>query len=55
MILDVSADSPAEKAGIRSNDILTKIDGDALDGKSLDDVTSLVRDSGKEKSLYIVT
>ena len=44
LILDVSADSPAEKAGIRSNDIVTKIDGDALDGKSLDDVTSLVRD-----------
>ena len=52
LILDVSADSPAEKAGIRSNDILTKIDGDALDGKSLDDVTSLVRDSGKEKITF---
>ena len=52
LILDVSADSPAEKAGIRSNDILTKIDGDALDGKSLDDVTSLVRDSGKEKIIF---
>lgn len=52
LILDVSADSPAEKAGICSNDILTKIDGDALDGKSLDDVTSLVRDSGKEKIIF---
>ena len=52
LILDVSADSPAEKAGIRSNDIVTKIDGDALDGKSLDDVTSLVRDSGKEKIIF---
>lgn len=52
VILSVSSNSPADKAGIQSGDILTKIDGEGLDGKTTDEVTSLVKDSGKEKITF---
>ena len=52
VILLVSSNSPADKAGIQREDMLTKIDGESLDGKTLDEVTSLVKDSSKEEITF---
>lgn len=52
VILSVSSNSPADKAGIQREDMLTKIDGESLDGKTLDEVTSLVKDSSKEEITF---
>ena len=36
-------DSPAEKAGIRPKDVVTKVNGKSVVGKPLDEVVKLVR------------
>lgn len=45
VVLDVLEDSPAEKADIQVGDILLAVDGESLDGLSLDDVTSKIKNS----------
>lgn len=42
-IAGVIKDSPAEKAGLKADDLIYKVDGKLTDGMSLDDVVSLVK------------
>lgn len=51
----VYAASPAEKAGLQPGDILKKCNGISLEGKSLDDIASLVKgEEGTEVKLEIL-
>ena len=43
LITGTVPDSPAEKAGIRSGDIIVEVDGEDMSGKDLDQVVSLIR------------
>lgn len=45
--------SPAEKAGIQPKDVVTKVDGKSVKGKSLSDVVKMVR--GKEGTTVTLT
>ncbi len=44
---------PAEKAGIKSGDLITKVDGVSVNGKSLDDVVKTIR--GKDATVVKIT
>ena len=46
--------SPAAKAGLKVGDIITKLDGDSLEGKSGTDVSSYIKNSGKNKVVLTV-
>jgi carboxyl-terminal processing protease len=47
-------DSPAEKAGLRAGDIVTAIDGESVDGLSLEDAVKQVRgESGTDVTLSL--
>lgn len=46
-------DSPAEKAGIRPKDVVTKVNGKSVVGKPLDEVVKLVR--GKKGTTVTLT
>jgi serine protease Do len=50
-VLDVDGDSPADKAGIKENDIITEFDGKAVN--SADELARLARE-GKEKNSFNV-
>lgn len=43
VIVSTIPDSPAQKAGIKPGDIITAVNGTSVVGKSLDDVTALIR------------
>ena len=42
-IVGVFKDSPAERAGLKVNDVITAVDGTATAGKTIDEVATLVR------------
>lgn len=44
-IVYVQADSPADKAGLKENDVVTEIDGQDLTGMSVSDAVKLVQDA----------
>lgn len=46
-------DSPAQKAGMRTGDLILKIDGQATDGLSVDKAVKLIR--GKEGTQVVIT
>ncbi len=51
-ITKVFADTPAKKAGIKVGDYITKVNGENVDGKSLSDVVSLIKNA-KNKEVEI--
>ena len=51
-ITKVFADTPAKKAGLKVGDYITKVNGESVDGKSLSDVVSLIKNS-KNKEVEI--
>lgn len=51
-ITKVFADTPAKKAGIKVGDYITKVNGESVDGKSLSDVVSLIKNA-KNKEVEI--
>ena len=53
LVINVITDAPAEKAGMRPNDRITRIDGESAIGISRNDVTSKLR--GKSGSKVAVT
>ncbi len=53
---EVFEDSPAEKAGVKEGDTLTKVDGDSISGKDLSDVVSKVQgDEGTKVKVTFVS
>lgn len=49
---EVVENSPAESAGVKAGDILLKVDGEEITGKTIDDAVSLVRgDNGTKVTL----
>ena len=51
-ITKVFADTPAKKAGIKVGDYITKVNGESVNGKSLSDVVSLIKNA-KNKEVEI--
>lgn len=51
-ITKVFADTPAKKAGIKVGDYITKVNGEGVEGKSLSDVVSLIKNA-KNKEVEI--
>ena len=51
-ITKVFADTPAKKAGLKVGDYITKVNGESVDGKSLSDVVSLIKNA-KNKEVEI--
>ena len=51
-ITKVFADTPAKKAGIKVGDYITKVNGENVEGKSLSDVVSLIKNA-KNKEVEI--
>ena len=47
-IFEVFKDSPADKAGIKVDDILLSIDGNDLEGKTLEDTVNYIKNSKKK-------
>ena len=54
VIISVFEGSPAEKAGLLVGDIVTKVDGVSYEGKTSNDLSSYVKDSGKDKVVLTV-
>lgn len=53
MITSPMKGSPAEKAGIKPKDVVTKVDGKSIKGKALDEVVKMVR--GKQDTKVTLT
>ncbi len=51
-ITKVFADTPAKKAGLKVGDYITKVNGESVEGKSLSDVVSLIKNA-KNKEVEI--
>lgn len=51
-ITKVFADTPAKKTGIKVGDYITKVNGESVEGKSLSDVVSLIKNA-KNKEIEI--
>jgi carboxyl-terminal processing protease len=55
-VLTVFEDSPAERGGIRSGDVITAVDGRSLAGKTSEQATALIKGpSGTEVTLSVVS
>lgn len=48
-------DSPAEKAGLQGQDIITKIDGQSIDGLSLEEVSAKIKGPAKSSVKITIT
>lgn len=49
IVIDTIKNSPAHKAGIKSNDIIIEVDGQCVEGLSLEKVVDLMKDSPNTK------
>ena len=54
VVVSVFDDSPSKKAGLEVGDIILKVDGESYEGKTSSDISSYVKDSGKEKIVLTV-
>lgn len=54
VVIEIFEGSPADKSGLKIGDIITKIDGDSLEGKTGNDVSDYVKNSGKDKVVLTV-
>ena len=54
-ITKVFADTPAKKAGIRVGDYITKVNGESVEGKSLSDVVSLIKNAKNKEVKITIT
>ena len=54
MITRVYASSPAQKAGLQKGDIIRKIDGISVAGKTIDEIASLTKGEAGTKVSYVV-
>ena len=54
VVLEVFSGSPAEKAGLKVGDIIIKVDGESYQDKNSNDISSYIKDSGKDKVVLTV-
>lgn len=54
VVIDVFDNSPASLAGLEIGDIVTKVDGVSYEGKTSTELSSYVKDSGKEKVVLTI-
>ena len=54
VVIEIFEGSPSATAGLKVGDIITKLDGDSLEGKSGTDVSSYIKNSGKSKVVLTV-
>ena len=54
-ITKVFADTPAKKAGIKVGDYITKVNGESVEGKSLSDVVSLIKNAKNKEAEITIT
>lgn len=54
VIIEIFEDSPTDTAGLKVGDIITKVDGESLEGKNGTDVSNYIKNSGKNKVVLTV-
>lgn len=54
VVIEVFENSPSDKAGIKVGDIITKVDGKSYENKNSIDLSSYIKNSGKEKVVITV-
>jgi len=54
VIIDVFEDSPADKAGLRVDDVIVKVDGIDYKDKNSNDMANYIKNSGKDKVVITV-
>ena len=54
VVLEVFSGSPSEKAGLKVGDIIIKVDGESYQDKNSNDISSYIKDSGKDKVVLTV-
>ncbi|MGM9881444.1 MAG: S41 family peptidase [Bacilli bacterium] len=54
VVIEVFDNSPANKAGLKVGDIIIKVDGKDCNGKTGTDISSYIKDSGKEKVVLTI-
>ena len=54
VVIEVFSNSPAEKAGLKVGDVIIKVDGEDYTDKTGTDVSSYVKDSGKDKVVLTI-
>lgn len=55
LIMSVTADSPAENAGIIAGDILTAVDGESVSGMTTAELKALIQSRGSEQMTFSLT
>jgi len=54
VVVSVFEDSPAKKAGLEVGDIILKVDGESYEGKTSTELSSYIKDSGKQKIVLTI-
>lgn len=54
VIIDVFEDSPADSAGLKIGDVIVKVDNESYEGKTSNDMSSYIKNSGKDKVVLTV-
>lgn len=54
VVIEVFENSPADTSGLKVGDIITKIDGNSLEGKNGTDVSNYVKNSDKDKVVLTI-
>ena len=54
VVIEVFSSSPAEKAGLQVGDVIIKVDGDDYREKNGSDVSTYIKDSGKDKVVLTI-
>lgn len=53
-VIDMFEDSPSYKAGLKVGDIILKVDGESYEGKTSNDISNYIKNSGKSKVVLTV-
>lgn len=54
IIKDVDSGSPAEEAGLKTNDLVVAVNGECVDALDHDSVVEMIRKGGDQTSLLVV-
>ena len=54
VVIEIFENSPADTSGLKVGDVITKMDGESLEGKTGNDVSSYIKNSGKNKVVLTV-